>query len=132
MRSYVKRGLFWGAGLLVTVLALIAVAVWPGGPERSLALTNCTPPAGETNHGAQETALLTLINNHRAANGRRPLQFEFDLDRSAAWMLNDMAANGYFPDSFGPASTPGSSLTDRIERTFSTRLNQCDYLAPSR
>ncbi len=44
----------------------------------------------------EERALLSLINEYRAARGVQPLRLSQTLTRCAEWMTSDMAANSYF------------------------------------
>jgi hypothetical protein len=45
---------------------------------------------------SQEQALVTLINNYRAQNGRSPLAIDIDLNEAADWMSNDMGVHDYY------------------------------------
>ncbi|MGH2610499.1 MAG: CAP domain-containing protein, partial [Tepidiformaceae bacterium] len=58
---------------------------------------------------------LTLINNHRAQNGRSALQMSTNLNRASTWMVVDLATKNYF------------SHTDSLGRSPSTRAQNCDY-----
>lgn len=81
--------------------ALAALALTMSADQRAEALTNCS-----VTHDAldsEEQQFLVLINQYRAQNGLNPLTVSTNLNRAAAWMVEDMATKGYFShtDSFG-------------------------------
>ncbi|MGH2631779.1 MAG: CAP domain-containing protein, partial [Tepidiformaceae bacterium] len=85
------------AGILV--LGVVAI----GGGTAAHALTNCTISDSAVALDSQETAFLGLINSYRASNGLAALTLSTNLDRSSAWMANDLGAHNYFAhnDSLG-------------------------------
>lgn len=103
------------SGLLV--FTAIAATSWARTPQTASALTNCTIAQDQINHDVEETAFLALINAFRASQPTpvAPVIFDDDLDRSAAWLSNDMATNVFF------------SHTDSSGRQFFTRIANCDY-----
>jgi hypothetical protein len=62
----------------------------------------------------QEQEFLSLINNYRAENGLSALTASVNLNRSSAWMAQDLADNNYF------------SHTDSLRRTPAQRVDDCD------
>jgi uncharacterized protein YkwD len=64
---------------------------------------------------SEETAVLHLINQYRAANGLGALSLNGKLNEAARWMSNDMAGNNYF------------SHTDSLGRDPFTRLSDFGY-----
>lgn len=74
------------AALLVPLLALPHTGAF--------ALTSCD--ASHPVNDAEELAFLGTINAYRAENGLGPLTISENLNREAAWMAADMAANRYF------------------------------------
>lgn len=97
------------AGLLV--LGVVAI----GGGTAAHALTNCTISDSAVALDSQESAFLGLINSYRASNGLAALTLSTNLDRSAAWMANDLGAHNYF------------SHTNSLGRDPSTRAQDCGY-----
>ncbi len=101
----------------VAIAALaLGLAALAGGLERSTparALTNCSTSTQALDSAEQE--LIRLINEFRAANGRQPLKPSPNLSRAAAWMSEDMVANGYF------------SHTDSLGRSPFQRVRDCGY-----
>jgi uncharacterized protein YkwD len=77
------------AVLIVLAAALVGLAGMTRGAEAAL--------------DSEEQAVLTLINNYRAANGLGALSLNAELNASSDWMSNDMAAKNYFShtDSLG-------------------------------
>ncbi|HSP54612.1 MAG TPA: CAP domain-containing protein [Dehalococcoidia bacterium] len=63
----------------------------------------------------EETAVLNLINQYRAANGLGTLSIDGTLDTAARWMSDDMANNNYF------------SHTDSLGRDPFVRLGDFGY-----
>jgi hypothetical protein len=79
----------------------------------AVALTNCdTSTAGVD---AAEQQVVAEINAFRAENGVAPLKVSPNLSRAAAWMTEDLLANGYW------------SHTDSWGRSAFTRVQQCGY-----
>jgi uncharacterized protein YkwD len=96
------------AGALLAALALTVSA-----GQRADALTNCS-----VTHDAldsEEQAFLGLINQYRAQNGLGALTISTNLNRAAAWMVEDMATNRYF------------SHTDSLGRAPFQRAIDCGY-----
>lgn len=92
---------------------LAALALTMSADNQASALTNCT-----VTHDAldsEEQAFLTLINQYRAQNGLNPLTISTNLNRAAAWMVEDMATNRYF------------SHTDSLGRSPYQRAIDCGY-----
>ncbi|PFG75174.1 CAP domain-containing protein [Tepidiforma thermophila] len=99
------------AALLGALLAGLSMTVSAG--QRADALTNCS-----VTHDAldsEEQAFLALINQYRAQNGLGPLTISTNLNRAAAWMVEDMATKGYF------------SHTDSLGRSPYQRAIDCGY-----
>lgn len=103
-------GLITGSlvGLAALGSALVATL-----PSNAQALTNCT--GGSMALDGEETAFLGLINNYRAQNGLGPLTISTNLNRSSAWLSQDMGAKAYF------------SHTDSLGRSPSQRATDCGY-----
>jgi hypothetical protein len=96
------------AAILLTTFFLVR----PGADD-ARALTNCASST-LANDGV-ELQMLGLFNLERAAHGYGPLTLSQGLNNAAAWIVEDMNANGYFnhqPDSLG--------------RSFPTRMGQCE------
>lgn len=98
------------AGALFAGLALLA-----GGGGRAGAITNCS--VAHDSLDSEEQAFLGLINNYRAQNGLGALTISTNLNRSAAWMTEDLATNNYF------------SHTDSLGRSPYGRAVDCGYPA---
>lgn len=97
--------------LVGAVLAALALAV--SGDRRAEALTNCS-----VTHDAldsEEQQFLMLINQYRQQHGLSPLTISTNLNRAAAWMVEDMATKGYF------------SHTDSLGRSPFQRAIDCGY-----
>jgi hypothetical protein len=77
------------------------------------ALTNCTTGTMALNSGEQQ--LLELINAYRQENGRPALSASPNLSRAAAWMSENLTANGLW------------SHTDSLGRSPFTRVPDCGY-----
>lgn len=67
------------------------------------------------NPDSEELQFLTLLNNYRQANGRKPLEFDARLYSSASWMAKDMATHNYI------------SHTDSTGRTARDRIHAFGY-----
>lgn len=92
---------------------LAALALTMGADRRAEALTNCS-----VTHDAldsEEQQFLVLINQYRQQNGLAPLTISTNLNRAAAWMVEDMATKGYF------------SHTDSLGRSPFQRAIDCGY-----
>lgn len=76
------------------------------------ALQNCTIAESQVFQTPAEKALLDLINNYRTQNSVAPLTANTSLNRAAAWMSNDMAANNRFSHTDTAGRDPGARLRD--------------------
>jgi len=89
--------------LLLTLTAALALAAMISPGTRG---TGADP-----SFDGDEQALLTLINNYRAQNGRAPLATDCRLNAAADWFANDMAIDNYWPvnhhDNEDPPRSPG-------------------------
>ena len=94
---------------------LLGGAAFAINAEPASALTNCSISDAQVALDAEEQQFLTLINNYRAQNGLGALTISTNLNRAAAWMAQDLGANGYF------------SHTDSLGRDPSTRAQNCGY-----
>jgi uncharacterized protein YkwD len=79
--------------LPVAIAAVLAVQLIAA-PKSVNALTNCT--AHHPVNDSEELAFLDIINAYRADHGLQTLTISTNLNREAAWMVNDMTASGYF------------------------------------
>jgi len=98
-------------GALVLSLALLSVSTLQRESSIAEAATNCSV---SDSFDSQEQAFLQLINQYRAQNGRPALTASTNLNRTSAWMAQDMATKGYF------------SHTDSLGRSASARIANCD------
>ncbi len=73
---------------------------------------------------SEELQLLRLINNYRTQNGHQPLIFSHDLNRSAAWKAQDIAANDYFAHDDTPIGRPWTARIRDCGYTFNTYLGE--------
>src|SRR4029079_1647029 len=90
-------------------IALAAAALAPGGsPGIALGWTNYSFSA------ADESEMLTLINQARAANGLPAYQVGSTLHDVARWRSKDMYARDYF--SHDIPSPPGGKVFDELHR----------------
>lgn len=96
-------------------LVLLLTARGGGGPPVHAA-GDCTVTGAEAALDAEEKAFLTLINNHRVANGRAPLTVSYTLTRASAWKSKDMGTLSYFAHDDTP-----------IARSWSQRIRDCGY-----
>ena len=96
------RRKFWklGGGLLLIALAALAAA------------TVGTAPGAEAAQDSEEQAFLTLINDYRSQNGLGALSLNTQLNNSADWMSNDMAANNYFSHTDSLGRDPFQRMAD--------------------
>lgn len=100
-----------GAALAALAFTLGALAFVP--PAQ--ALTNCSVSGDDAAVDTQESQMLALINDYRAANGLNALSLDANVTRAAAWFSRDMATNNYFP----------GNHVDLLGRDIGTRLRQC-------
>jgi uncharacterized protein YkwD len=99
------------AFIFIVYLLAIGAAFGADGAAPVAAAGDCTTnPALD----AEEQQLLTLINNHRAQNGRTPLVASYKLSKAGQWKSQDMGAKGYFAH-------------DDQSRTWVQRLRDCGY-----
>lgn len=103
----------WRYIIVLVALACAVAGTWRphDAAHRANAAGDCTI---DTALDAEEQAFLTLINNHRAANGRGPLKVSYGLTRASAWKSKDMAQNAYFAH-------------DDLTRTWVDRVRDCGY-----
>jgi uncharacterized protein YkwD len=102
------------SGTMVVVAALLlAFAGMARSEQHASALTNCT--VADYSLDGEEQAFLGLINGYRQQNGLGALGISTNLNRAAAWMVNDLAANNYF------------SHTDSLGRSPYQRAIDCGY-----
>jgi uncharacterized protein YkwD len=109
----------WVIGTVAATLAVTALA-GPATASAGAAPANggCTVGAnwGASNPAFASTAL-SLVNQHRARIGARPLTAAPSLTSAAVWKSSHMLRFGYFAhDDAGPAP-----------RTFGQRLSACGY-----
>jgi uncharacterized protein YkwD len=79
-------------GALIAIAALTFVAQGTATPAQ--ALTNCY--VANTTFDETEQAFLDIINQYRVSNGLQPLTVSLNLNRTASWMAQDLAAKNYF------------------------------------
>jgi uncharacterized protein YkwD len=82
------------------------------------------------NPDSEELQFLTLLNNYRQANGKKPLDFDARLYSSASCMAKDMATHNYIShtDSTGRSATvrihafgyPGTWVGENIAGHYET------------
>ncbi len=92
---------------------LAAFAVMFAEDRHVEALTNCTVSHDSLDSAEQE--FLGLINAYRAQNGLGALTISTNLNRGAAWMVEDLATNAYF------------AHTDSLGRSPYARAIDCGY-----
>jgi uncharacterized protein YkwD len=102
----------------VAILGALAFVPLVAG-SASAAIVNCSVTPADQAIDAEEAQMLTLVNQHRMANGRSPLSFRFGATRAAAWMSRDMANRDFLP----------LDHVDSLGRGFTTRLSQCGVRA---
>jgi uncharacterized protein YkwD len=105
---------FMSVILLVIGVGLISLAQPATGPQLALAAGDCTVPAGDESVDADESKMLSLINQYRSENGAPALTMSVTLNRAAAWMSRDQAQMGKM------------SHTDSLGRSLN-RLADCGY-----
>ena len=98
--------------LLSLVLLVATLALWSG-TTPTVAGPNC---ATNGPIDSEEQQMLNLINQHRANNGRAPLQFSDTLNKAAQWKSDHMANANYFAHDDTP-----------ISRTWIQRIRDCGY-----
>ena len=81
-----------------------------GGGQQAGALGNCS--GGDAGLDGEEQAFLGLINNYRGQRGLRTLSISGGLNRSSAWMVNDMASTGRFGHIDSLGRNPWTRLSD--------------------
>ncbi len=94
-------------------LALVGAAALASQGTPARALTNCN--VADYSLDSEEQAFLGLINQYRQQNGLGGLAISTNLNRAAAWMVQDMATNNYF------------SHTDSLGRSPFQRALDCGY-----
>lgn len=95
----VAAALFFGAGLAID--------------ERAAASGACTADGSALDD--QELSMVNLVNDYRASKGLPTLAVSTTLNRAAAWMVNDLAANRNF------------GHTDSLGRSPYARSIDCGY-----
>jgi uncharacterized protein YkwD len=88
------------------LLLLVPLAV------AALAVTFADAPRPAAALDGEETAVLDLINQHRAANGLGTLSINGTLSNAARWMSDDMANNNYFSHTDSQGRDPFVRLAD--------------------
>ena len=88
------------------LLLLVPLAV------AALAVTFADAPRPAAALDGEETAVLDLINQHRAANGLGTLSINGTLNNAARWMSDDMANNNYFSHTDSQGRDPFVRLAD--------------------
>jgi len=96
-----------GAALTMAAMAL-ALAAPPG--RQAAALTNCATTSEGLDSGEQ--ALFEMVNMYRQQNGAAAVKSSPNLNRAAAFIVEDMKAKGYF-NHFEPSGrTPFQRAAD--------------------
>jgi hypothetical protein len=72
----------------------------------------CQVQEAQATLDTEEQAFLTLINDHRIGNGLGTLSLNSELNNSAEWMSNDMAANDYFDHTDSLGRDPFERMAD--------------------
>jgi uncharacterized protein YkwD len=93
------------------IISVVALAVAASHSPAGVAAGDCTADASLD---SEEQAFLTLINNHRAQNGRAPLSASFKLSKASQWKSTDMGENHYFAH-------------DDLSRSWVQRIRDCGY-----
>src|SRR5690606_33203856 len=106
-RSTLPLALALGGALLA------AFAVMFVEDNRAGAIENCSVSHDSLDSAEQE--FLGMINAYRAQNGLGALTISTNLNRGAAWMVEDMATKGYF------------AHTDSLGRSPYARAIDCGY-----
>lgn len=98
---------------LCAVLAAVVVAGVVTLPKGGRAAGNCN---ADPSISADESTLLSLINQYRSAHGRPTLSISTSLSRSAQWKAEHLGTERYF------------AHDDRgIGRTWAQRIGDCGY-----
>lgn len=92
------------AGLGASTVALVGPA--------TAQTTSCTVSPADQAIDAEEQRMLTLVNEYRAANGKRPLALNPDVTRAAAWFSRDQASKNYL--SFNHVDSNGRYIPERL------------------
>ncbi len=79
--------------------------------QRAMAAGSCS--GGDASLDSEEQAFLGLINTYRSQQGLVMLAISSGLNRSSAWLVNDMGTKGYF------------GHTDSLGRSPWTRMGDC-------
>ncbi len=112
MRRTVQRRAIGGA-LIVMGALLLGLAAVSGTSRPVNALTNCS--VADFSLDGEEQAFLTLLNGYRQQYGLQTLTISANLNRDAAWMVNDLATNNRFDH------------TDSLGRSAYQRAIDCGY-----
>jgi uncharacterized protein YkwD len=110
-RRRLLRAIATACGIALSLSVLSSAGIAPAPADTVEAAGDCTIDA--TLDG-EEKAFLTLINNHRAANGRAPLRPSYMLSKASAWKSKDMGVNRYFGH-------------NDLDRTWDQRMRDCGY-----
>jgi len=111
VRQHRRTALPLALAIAGALLAAFALMVTSG--NRAEALENCD--VTHLANDGEETAFLGLINAYRAENSLSALTISTNLNRGSAWMVQDMADEGYF------------SHTDSLGRSPYARAIDCGY-----
>lgn len=111
-------GTGWRRQGVALALGAIGVAMMVAGglgvnEREARALVDCD--VADYSNDGEEMAFLSLLNNYRSQNGQSALTVSQTLNRTAAWMVNDMGTNDYF------------SHTDSLGRSAYKRAVDCGY-----
>ena len=93
-----------------------AFALTAAGPSPARALTNCT--VSDFSLDSEESSLIALVNGYRVRHGLVALTVATGLNRTAAWMVNDLSTRSAF------------SHADSLGRPFYVRTKDCGYANP--
>ena len=99
-----------GRAAAATVIGLSTVTAATQFP--AAAQTPCPVSAPDQAVDAEEQELLTLLNQHRVANGRSPLSLSTAATRAAAWFSRDMASLNY--TSLDHVDSNGRTIAQRL------------------
>ena len=95
---------------LGAIVALGALAWTAAAPPAADALSNCD--VSDASNDGEEQAFLRLVNDYRAKNGAGPLSIDAALNRSAAWMANDLAGRSTFGHTDSLGRSPWARMPD--------------------
>lgn len=87
-----------------------------GASHRAAAAGSCS--GGDAALDGEEQSLIALVNGYRAQHGLVRLTTNAVLNRTAAWMVEDLSSHGIF------------SHTDSLGRPFYVRAKDCGYAMP--